>query len=1019
MAGHFKISRHALQIDVPLRDDGDIDCANAEGERIFPQIDYSKGFPDWWHLDRTDIKVPSEHTQHGKRYAAEVVLSHFYEVAHYKNQIGYVSIFMQDYPDEKPWHYLDKLICQWRREEEKTRAECGLPPAPVYKMCELYRGQERSPDDFEFFEETPTEGDPNNPPQLERPNPIPIQNFGANPDDSSFPLQLCEGDCDFSQDCAPGLICHRRDAFGAVPGCIGGETDPGDSDYCVFDPFGSGYSDPTASPTVSPTTTARPTVPQLAPKPVVDFGGTPPLTAFPLQRCEGDCDFDTECAEGLICFQRGIGEAVPGCLGAEADPQITDYCILDPFGSDYVDPDGTNSSIPSAVASGVPSSSPIGTQPPTMVPTVFAAIPDTQAPTSISVVETPTAVAGPVGPPKPVWNRGWEPFMLLDNCEGDCDDDSDCLPGLKCFSREGVGEAVPGCFGGEEDNTLTDYCYLPDSTVNPDGTTTTTNAPSTTTTQSPTTAETLSPTTLATNAPTVLSDGTGAEPVALTSLGWSPPEDQKPLSACQGDCDDDSDCLPGLICFQRFLPNDAVPGCTGGELDSSLMDYCIVSPTSTLPNIDAEDTSTPVEVTLVPAPVSSPDVTLAPSTPAAPAASPSAPVASATTAPAIADEPPPIDCDTYRTEVNLARICKAEEDMCCQEPRSSSNYCHGVYSILGDDVASACHHCCLEGERGEALKVGPPNVVREDLEPYEECDTLENTSRMCKDGSCCDEAFADTDYCQDQFDFIGIENVQRMCWYCCYPSKDFSPLRRRELSGSNSGTPPAPLVAVEDIVDLPMHTAWTMAEMRQFHKHNPREIGSDDVMFHDDASGRKVIVRAENFREKGSSDEEAYFKEIHGAFQRRELQTSIQENYEDVFWWPYEWLLKVGTEYYFRYEGSMTVPPCYTVNHWRVLKDPIRVANHQIKELERLLAWRVNSDCDASTAGRPREDDPDAVDVNRPLQELEKGHRLVFCECQDWPSKFPQEREWCAKWQERDPEIRLFENPYNWAQAGF
>jgi hypothetical protein len=284
MIGHFEINRHALQMYTPMRDDGDIDCSNSDGERKYPRLDYSKGFPDWWHLDRTDIKVPSEHTQHGRQYAAEVSLSHFYELDHYKNQIGYVSIFLQDYPDESPWHYLDKLICQFRREEENRRSECGLPPAPVYKMCELYRGQERTEEDMEYFVEPNTTETTNG--QLATPLPRPIEDFGGNPDAMQYPLQLCQGDCDFTEDCAIGLVCMRREAFEDVPGCIGGAEYSGDSDFCVFDPFGVGYFPSTDVPSASPTTIFRPTTALLPPKHLLDFGGTPPLDMFPLQRCQ-------------------------------------------------------------------------------------------------------------------------------------------------------------------------------------------------------------------------------------------------------------------------------------------------------------------------------------------------------------------------------------------------------------------------------------------------------------------------------------------------------------------------------------------------------------------------------------------------------------------------------------------------------------------------------------------------------------------------------------------------------------
>jgi hypothetical protein len=53
-------------------------------------IGFSQGFPDQWHLTYTDIKVPSEHMQDGKRYDAEVVLSH--EDSHKEKKDKYGSV---------------------------------------------------------------------------------------------------------------------------------------------------------------------------------------------------------------------------------------------------------------------------------------------------------------------------------------------------------------------------------------------------------------------------------------------------------------------------------------------------------------------------------------------------------------------------------------------------------------------------------------------------------------------------------------------------------------------------------------------------------------------------------------------------------------------------------------------------------------------------------------------------------------------------------------------------------------
>ena len=63
---------------------------------------------------------------------------------------------------------------------------------------------------------------------------------------------------------------------------------------------------------------------------------------------------------------------------------------------------------------------------------------------------------------------------------------------------------------------------------------------------------------------------------------------QKKPNAKKGDCDSDSDCDPGLSCFQRS-GTTAVPGCTGGGGgDRSDVDYCVGNPTS---NTDDDDTA--------------------------------------------------------------------------------------------------------------------------------------------------------------------------------------------------------------------------------------------------------------------------------------------------------------------------------------------------------------------------------------------------------------------------------------------
>lgn len=89
MKDQFEINRHALHIHIPTREDGTIDCWEEGLGRRFPRLDYSKGFPDWWWMQRTDIVTPSLHWQEGHQYAAEVTLAHFYQIPHDKNQVRF------------------------------------------------------------------------------------------------------------------------------------------------------------------------------------------------------------------------------------------------------------------------------------------------------------------------------------------------------------------------------------------------------------------------------------------------------------------------------------------------------------------------------------------------------------------------------------------------------------------------------------------------------------------------------------------------------------------------------------------------------------------------------------------------------------------------------------------------------------------------------------------------------------------------------------------------------------------
>eukprot|EP00536_Pseudo-nitzschia_multiseries_P002979 jgi/Psemu1/184841/e_gw1.42.19.1 len=185
--------------------------------------------------------------------------------------------------------------------------------------------------------------------------------------------------------------------------------------------------------------------------------------------------------------------------------------------------------------------------------------------------------------------------------------------------------------------------------------------------------------------------------------------------------------------------------------------------------------------------------------------------------------------------------------------------------------------------------------------------------------------------------------------------------------------------------------------------------------------------------EKMDDEEKLYrrlLKEEHDGVHTDELHRQLIEG-DETEWFNYWPMLGVRTEYYYRYEGTATIPPCYGQdvrgtrrgsNHWRVMKDPIRIQKKQLLELERLIRDRIAPPddpvmpCQPDTAAKVSEDG--RVNVARPLQSYnEDAHDITFCECKDWPSKWPEDQAWCAATE--DVEERLYMTPYNFESDGF
>ncbi|CAB9518566.1 expressed unknown protein [Seminavis robusta] len=220
---------------------------------------------------------------------------------------------------------------------------------------------------------------------------------------SAFPLSRCEGDCDDDGECQGSLTCFQRSGNEPVPGCVG--IAESESDYCI-------QPQPTPQPTPIPTFSPV----NLPANQLLEVGndGDPP-GVFPLQECRGDCDDDGECQGSLTCFQRSGNEPVPGCVGiAESE---SDYCIQ-----------------------------PQPTPQPTPIPTF----------SPINLPANQLLEVGNDGEPTGVFP--------LQECRGDCDDDSECQGNLVCLQRSG-NEPVPGCVGTAESGS--DYCIQPQPTPNP------------------------------------------------------------------------------------------------------------------------------------------------------------------------------------------------------------------------------------------------------------------------------------------------------------------------------------------------------------------------------------------------------------------------------------------------------------------------------------------------------------------------------------------------------------------------
>lgn len=193
----------------------------------------------------------------------------------------------------------------------------------------------------------------------------------------------------------------------------------------------------------------------------------------------------------------------------------------------------------------------------------------------------------------------------------------------------------------------------------------------------------------------------------------------------------------------------------------------------------------------------------------------------------------------------------------------------------------------------------------------------------------------------------------------------------------------------------------------------------------DEAAKRGERIRLESYNQRPADQTDEEFAE----FIEAESQRNLYEN-EHLPFHNYQFLIDSRTEYYHRYHGTTTIPPCfgpmpddshYDTNHWRIMKDPIRINQRQIDELERLLRERiaplgsVHKECQPDTAGNTDTGTRSSISVARPMQEEDGEHDTVFCWCPQWPSKWPEDRAWCDLADELGDRYVMLDKPYNYA----
>eukprot|EP00419_Tripos_fusus_P037682 CAMPEP_0172779638 /NCGR_PEP_ID=MMETSP1074-20121228/202520_1 /TAXON_ID=2916 /ORGANISM="Ceratium fusus, Strain PA161109" /LENGTH=534 /DNA_ID=CAMNT_0013616603 /DNA_START=19 /DNA_END=1619 /DNA_ORIENTATION=- len=219
----------------------------------------------------------------------------FYDEAYKQKQLG-LDILVVGVGSKEKW-WLNKLGRQVRPGTPSFEDLTDMAEETIKMICE-----EANCKQFAVPAAADPTPDPTPEPTLEptpEPTPEPTKPVlqdkegTGRGEPSGQTLERCLGDSDSDSECEDGYVCFQRDGKTPVPGCLGEGTK--NWDYCtepvLQDKEGTGRGEPS--------------------------GQT-------LGRCWGDCDSDSECEDGYVCFQRDGKTPVPGCLGEGT--KNWDYC---------------------------------------------------------------------------------------------------------------------------------------------------------------------------------------------------------------------------------------------------------------------------------------------------------------------------------------------------------------------------------------------------------------------------------------------------------------------------------------------------------------------------------------------------------------------------------------------------------------------------------------------------------------------------------------------------------------------